>query len=39
MVVQFLMSEPRRGGEMIAGEPADVARRLADIMRSLGVCR
>jgi electron transfer flavoprotein beta subunit len=38
-VVKVFHPEPRRGGEMIAGNPAEAAERLAERLRALGACR
>ena len=38
-VAKIFHPEARRGGEIMTGEPADVAGRLAEKLRSLGVCR
>ena len=38
-VVKIFHPEARSGGEIIAGAPAEVAARLAEKLRSLGVCR
>jgi electron transfer flavoprotein alpha/beta subunit len=37
-VVRVFHPEARRGGEIIAGEPAEAAARLAEKLRALGVC-
>jgi electron transfer flavoprotein beta subunit len=37
-VVKVFHPEARRGGEIIAGEPAEAAARLAEKLRALGVC-
>ncbi|HWR98645.1 MAG TPA: hypothetical protein VN317_09525, partial [Candidatus Methanoperedens sp.] len=37
-VVKVFHPEARRGGEIIAGAPAEAAARLAEKLRALGVC-